>query len=64
MSDDKKLAKRLHEQFCMHNHIDGCSWEYEKWDGYTHLKYLDQAHRILGKFSLVQAIEFLDLLKG
>lgn len=27
---DKKIAILLHENFCNHNHTDGCSWHYEK----------------------------------
>tara|TARA_S200002703_G_scaffold144797_1_gene138672 strand:+ start:412 stop:738 length:327 start_codon:yes stop_codon:yes gene_type:complete len=29
ISESKKLAIRLHELLCTHNHTDGCNWEYK-----------------------------------
>ena len=28
-----QVAEVLHNAFCHYNHVDGCSWEYEKWEG-------------------------------
>ncbi|MHA1665888.1 MAG: hypothetical protein ACTSW7_00760 [Candidatus Thorarchaeota archaeon] len=32
-----QVAEILHEAFCNANHIDGCSWEYEKWEDAYHM---------------------------
>lgn len=74
--EDIRLAEVLHKKFCHWNHTDGCSWEYEKWDGTTNMtyrdairphsargRYLTMARNILDEFSLKQALRFLELCK-
>lgn len=57
--DAKDLAIKLHNQFCTANHVDGCSWGYEKnyddnneveshdWTGFSHSRWLDKAEDVL-----------------
>lgn len=41
----ERLATWMHEKNCHHNHIDGCSWEYEgnDWQANTHKHWLEHA---------------------
>lgn len=49
-----ELAKLLHALMCNQNHIDGCSWEYEKghqnkWTRTAHRNYLEMAKSLQTK---------------
>lgn len=51
---NKRLAIKLHESLCHHDHTEWCSWFYEikegledDWSGYAHRDYLDRADRVL-----------------
>ncbi len=46
-SKEMLLAERLHETFCTWNHVDGCSWSYENWQGDTHKRYLKGAETLM-----------------
>jgi hypothetical protein len=43
------IANLLHSTLCIHNHIDGCSWEYETWEnpGSTKLDWRHKAEKLL-----------------
>lgn len=49
LSDEQKLALKLHDIFCRHDHVEGCSWFYEiesgihKWERSEHLEWLRKA---------------------
>lgn len=53
---DHRMALLLHENTCIHNHTDGCSWFYEiknnvhDWSHYEHERYLVRATRIIEAF--------------
>jgi hypothetical protein len=61
LPEEHRLAITLHEMLCHHNHVDGCSWEYEylekprgwvgpaatNWDGHAHSRYLSKARLVL-----------------
>ncbi len=48
----QRLAVRLHDETCHHNHTDGCSWYYEisqgrhDWNASEHIKQLSKVARI------------------
>lgn len=63
MSDTYNLAELLHKKQCHYNHVDQCSWGYEKtWDEYTHTRYAEKAKAILEKTSFEAAKELLEIL--
>lgn len=43
------IATLLHSTLCIHNHIDGCSWDYEAWEnpGTTKLEWKRKAEMLL-----------------
>lgn len=53
LSDTEKLAIDLHNQFCHHNHTDGCSWLYHMkddiptWTDGVQQRYLNMAAHII-----------------
>lgn len=61
-----KLAEIIHNSLCKSNHTDGCSWYYEKWDGFgknpTRMLYLDRANKILEKVSYKDAVYIISIL--
>lgn len=48
--DLRKIASRAHKLFCTSNHIDMCSWEYEKddWEQFAHKSWLEKTKKLLG----------------
>lgn len=52
MDPEHRIAIKLHEMLCHHNHVDGCGWEYESqnglpnWDGHAHARYLSKASHV------------------
>ena len=52
----------VHDSFCKQNHIDGCSWEYEKWENIdkTHEK---KKYVTLVKKAIKEGIKLEDFLK-
>lgn len=53
---EHQVANTLHKMLCHHNHTDGCSWEYEcwegtdksiDWNGHAHSRYLTKARNVL-----------------
>lgn len=62
----KKLALAWHEYQCHQDHMDRCSWEYEKdWSGWTHKRYLDGVEKACTdlKVEADEAIAFLERLQ-
>lgn len=53
LTEPQQLAIELHDRFCRSNHTDACGWYYEmsdgmdKWDGSTHVRYLNQAENLI-----------------
>jgi hypothetical protein len=66
----KELARTLHDKFCDRNHIDQCSWGYEKsrenmWEGHSHGKWLERAKSLMEDDlvqNLVEAGRFDELI--
>jgi len=77
LPEEYKLAITLHSLLCHWNHTDGCSWEYEKyegpnkdinWNGHAHAEYLRKSRKILSfcncnKISPEDAIKILEISK-
>lgn len=66
----QRLTIVLHKKLCRHNHVDGCSWNYEgkyEWTGTAHAHYYSKA-MALTQFcknkgiSTDDAIAMLDLM--
>ena len=69
LTPEQRFATVLHDTLCVHNHTDGCGWEWEKWDNVknTHAKkrYLEMAHNLLDRgFDEEQALDFISVIKG
>jgi hypothetical protein len=52
MTDEQKLAEKLHQLFCPHNHDDMCRWYYEVesdyvWNKQAHYRWLEYANLVL-----------------
>lgn len=52
LGEGPRLANLMHSVFCRHNHIDGCSWQYETNDDFkrttsTRWHWLQKANRVL-----------------
>lgn len=63
----KKVAALLHDQFCPHNHTDGCGWFYEggyddTWGATTHSRYLYLTRRFFKSNPGVALEEFLSTI--
>lgn len=49
----QQIADNLHDAMCTYNHVDYCSYEYEKWDDFhtrrysAKAEYLEKADRVL-----------------
>lgn len=74
LPEEYRLAITLHEMMCHHNHVDGCSWEYEgsqgrvDWNGHAHSRYLQKALVIKGfcqraGIATDKAVEILKIAK-
>mgnify|MGYP001601850508 CR=1 FL=1 len=52
-NDARAVAEVLHAKECRWNHIDGCSWEYETWDGEKpagnreHMRWYEKAVKLI-----------------
>lgn len=57
MDPVRLLAIRLHEDFCHHNHIDGCGWHYEinkgvhDWTRSGHVHWFERAQKVSAKLN-------------
>lgn len=55
-TDRQKMAVHLHDRFCLSDHNEICSWQYEikngrhDWNATTHVRYLDEADTIIASF--------------
>ena len=68
LTKEQKLAETLHKLFCISNHTDGCSWEYEKTreTGTIHFSYLRVAKEIFKRYTdndIVVALSILSFCK-
>ena len=68
LPNEIKLAEAIHDKVCRWNHTDGCSWNYEKWDGSTPSgsttkdRYLEKAKKILKVVDFETAIDVINNL--
>lgn len=50
LTPTQQIADRIHSTTCFANHVEGCSWEYEKWENVnqSHAKkrYLKKAEKV------------------
>jgi len=63
LPENYKLAEKIHSKTCSWNHTDGCSWEYENWDGklrQCRSHYVVIADRVLKKVPYEMAAMTLD----
>lgn len=67
ITENQKLAASLlHDIMCKASHIDGCSWDYENWDGPnngTRIRYLDKVKVIIKDCGEENTIKVLQSLK-
>jgi hypothetical protein len=52
MTNEQKLAEKLHQLFCTYNHTDACAWQYEVgsddvWNEQAHNRWLECARLVL-----------------
>lgn len=58
----KAFAETIHGLLCPYNHMDQCSWEYEKtWDGFAHKHWFERAKSLLNSGAPKDLI--LDIIK-
>jgi len=63
-----EIADMLHETLCQYNHVDGCSYHYEKWDENLHrgaekLWWLKKAQDFLAAFGTESTLKMISILK-
>lgn len=69
LTPEQRFATVLHDTLCVHNHTDGCGWEWEKWENVqkTHAKkrYLEMARDLTARgLDEEQALDFITVIKG
>ena len=70
LTPEMRVADFLHDEFCTHNHIDGCGYHYGDWKDSvanmrgSRIEWYERAERLLFKFSEIQIILFVDTYKG
>ena len=68
LTNDQKLATKLHEILCHTDHTEGCSWHYETtWDTpttrYEYLKLANEMHKIYTGSDIVAFMSIHKLIK-
>lgn len=68
LTPEQKFATVLHDTLCTSNHMDGCGWEYEKWENvqqsYAKKRYLKMARDLTERgFNEDQALDFISVIK-
>ncbi len=60
-----RLAEKLHEALCKHNHTDGCEWYYTDWSSpsYARKRYLSMAEKCLVVTNEDTCLKIIDCLK-
>jgi len=64
MTQEQRLATKLHERFCHFNHTDQCGWFYceDDWSQSAQKNYIEKAEKILLIVKYETMLEILSVL--